>query len=128
MTEMPRILVVDDEAPIRNLLAAVLGDDGYAVDTAPAALDALDRISRHAPDLILLDVMMPGMDGLELLAVLRADPLTSDIPVVIMSAAYTRKDVVPGADDLLPKPFDLSDLLDVVARNVRPVAGLTPER
>lgn len=128
MTDMPRILVVDDEAPIRNLVAAVLADDGYLLDTAPSALDALDRISRHAPDLILLDVMMPGMDGLELLAVLRADPRTSDIPVVIMSAAYTRKDAVPGADDLLPKPFDLADLLAVVARQVRPVAPLTPER
>lgn len=128
MTDTPRILVVDDEAPIRNLVVALLEDDGYIVEAAPAAPDVLERLTDRLPDLILLDVMMPGMDGLELLALLRADPRCSSIPVVIMSAAYTRKDAVAGADDLLPKPFDLDDLLATVARNLVPVAPLTPER
>ena len=128
MTDTPRILVVDDEAPIRNLVATVLEDEGYLVDTAPSAFDALQRIDRVRPDLILLDVMMPGMDGLELLARLRTEPKHARIPVVIMSAAYTRKDVVAGADALLPKPFDLAELLEVAAATLAPLTPLTPER
>jgi len=128
LRENPRILVVDDEAPIRNLVVAVLLDEGYDVASAPAALDALAQIAERPPDLVLLDVMMPGMDGLEMLQRLRADPRFAAIPVVIMSAAYTRKDRVAGADALLPKPFDLSELIEVVARALARATPVTPER
>lgn len=105
------ILVVDDEAPIRELLAAVLEESGYRVLQAVHGKQALDLVSRERPDLVLCDVMMPVMNGVELCARLKA---ATDLPVILMSAAAKRTAAAAArADAFLAKPFDL-DLVDML--------------
>ena len=112
---MPLILVVDDEAAIRDVLAAFLEDEGYAVRTASNGRVALDLIARERPDLVLTDVMMPEMDGVEVARRLAAAPDLANIPVVLMSAAVAAQ-VAPPVAAFLPKPFGLDDVLAAVAR------------
>ena len=104
----PTILVVDDEVENRMLLEAILVAQGYQVVTAADGLEALAKVGAEAPDLILLDVMMPGMDGFEVCRKLKADPATWFIPVVIVTALTEREDriqgIEAGADDFLSKP------------------------
>ena len=103
-----RILVVDDNTDMRTYIVKLL-KNSYVVDEAVDGLDALDKISKFPPDLVLTDMMMPRMDGLGLLQALRKDPMTAIIPVVILSARAgddTRVEGLQyGADDYLVKPF-----------------------
>jgi DNA-binding response OmpR family regulator len=113
---MPRtILVVDDEADILNFLELVLKERGYDVLTAAGGQQALAEAREHLPDLVLLDIMMPQMDGWEVLRLLRVDPRTAAIPVAMISARTDAKDRVQGlqegALDYICKPFSLEDLL-----------------
>jgi DNA-binding response OmpR family regulator len=105
-----RILVVDDLADNRELLDRRLRRQGYLVDTAENGRVALEMISTGDFDLILLDIMMPEVDGYEVLRRVKANPATRDIPVVMISAVEEIQSVVRciegGADDYLPKPFD----------------------
>ncbi|MDG4879369.1 response regulator transcription factor [Mesorhizobium sp. WSM4935] len=107
------ILVVDDEPPIRKLLRVGLGSQGYAVSEAPSAKAALELIQTARPDLILLDLGLPGMTGLELLGKWRSDGL--DIPVVILSSRTDEAGIVQalelGADDYVTKPFGMNELV-----------------
>jgi len=108
-----RILVVDDESAVREAIRDGLEFEGYQVDTAADGLGALEQIARQAPDVVVLDVMMPGMDGLTMLRRLRSvDPA---MPVLLLTARDTVGDRVTGldlgADDYLTKPFDLDELL-----------------
>ncbi|RAY14953.1 DNA-binding response regulator [Actinomadura craniellae] len=109
----PRILVVDDEPAVRNTLAGGLEYEGYQVVTAADGRQALAALAREAPDLVLLDVMMPGMDGLTACRRLRATGST--VPVLMLTARGMVGDRVTGldagADDYLAKPFDLDELL-----------------
>ena len=107
------ILVVDDEPPIRKLLRVGLGSQGYAVSEAPSAKAAIELIQAERPDLILLDLGLPGMSGLELLGKWRSDGL--DIPVVILSSLTDEAGIVSalelGADDYVTKPFGMNELV-----------------
>ena len=86
MTPDPRILVVDDTPANVRLLEAVLGPRGYEMRTAGSGPEALEAVTRDRPDLVLLDILMPGMDGYEVCRRLRADPSTAEIPIVILTA------------------------------------------
>ena len=110
-----KILVVDDEEDILHFLELVLREKGYQVATASSGHEALTRAQMEKPDLILLDIMMPQMDGWEVLKLLRVDDETSAIPVAMLSARTEAKDRVQGlqegAVDYICKPFSLQDLL-----------------
>jgi DNA-binding NarL/FixJ family response regulator len=110
-----RILIVDDEPLNVDYLEQELESLGFATDTAANGLEALERVAAAPPDLVLLDVMMPGMDGFSALRVLKDDPETRLIPVVLMTALNSVEDRVrgieAGADDFLSKPVDDRELL-----------------
>ncbi|ESZ45428.1 response regulator transcription factor [Mesorhizobium sp. RSR565B] len=107
------ILVVDDEPPIRKLLRVGLGSQGYAVSEAPNAGAAIELVDAQKPDLILLDLGLPGMGGLDLLRKWRGDGL--DVPVVILSSRTDEAGIVAalelGADDYITKPFGMNELV-----------------
>ncbi len=110
-----KILVVDDEAAIRNLLDDLLGDEGYVVYTASNGRAALEMVQQERPDLILMDVMMPELDGLETLKALRAVEDSAVVPVILMSAAaYLTPDSADGMT-FISKPFNLDHVLGVVS-------------
>ncbi len=110
-----KILVVDDEDDILHFLELVLKEKGYDVATASNGHDALTTAQIEKPDLVLLDIMMPQMDGWEVLKLLRVDEGTSQIPVAMLSARTEAKDRVQGlqegAIDYICKPFALQELL-----------------
>jgi len=110
-----KILVVDDEDDILHFLELVLREKGYDVATASGGHEALTKAQLEQPNLILLDIMMPQMDGWEVLKLLRVDEETADIPVAMLSARTEAKDRVQGlqegAIDYICKPFALQELL-----------------
>jgi DNA-binding response OmpR family regulator len=110
-----KILVVDDEDDILHFLELVLREKGYDVATATGGQEALTKAQIEQPHLILLDIMMPQMDGWEVLKLLRVDEETAAIPVAMLSARTEAKDRVQGlqegAIDYICKPFSLQDLL-----------------
>ncbi len=112
-----RILVVDDDKMVRNAVGRVLEEEGYSVDYAEDGSSALVQVGNNPPDVILLDVMMPGMNGRQFLKTLRQD-LEQPIPVVVMTAIHGL-DFNPvfalGASDLVRKPFNVEELLNKIA-------------
>ena len=113
-----RILVVDDDALLRTSVAAVLVDEGYDVEMAGDGIDALAKIHAHPPDVILLDVLMPRMNGKALLETLHSSAETAGIPVLVMTALHgfeSHRTIELGATDLVEKPFDVDELLNKVA-------------
>jgi len=108
-----RILVVDDDPEIRSLIRRSLAYEGYYTDTAGDGCEALARAADKPPDLIILDIMMPGRDGIEVCRKLRQD--NDDVPILMLTAKGTVADKVSGlecgADDYLVKPFALDELL-----------------
>ncbi|HZH75669.1 MAG TPA: response regulator [Archangium sp.] len=111
---MSKLLIVDDEVAILEALTDILSVEGFEVDTAPNGAEGLKRAGEARPDLILLDLMMPVMDGQEMLRRLKDDPQLRSIPVVVMSAGRVTKAELQGSR-FLAKPFELDDLLDTVA-------------
>jgi two-component system, OmpR family, KDP operon response regulator KdpE len=109
---MTRVLVVDDEAPIRRTMRANLAARGYDVDLAETGEQALQLAARHHPDVVLLDLGLPGMDGLAVIDGLRG---WSQVPIVVLSARGSERDKVAaldaGADDYVSKPFGMDELL-----------------
>lgn len=107
------ILIVDDDAKILRLVRTYLEREGFAVVTAADGLSALDAIARHQPCLAVLDLMLPGMDGLAVIRALRAEG--SPTPILVLSARGTLTDRLrgfeDGADDYLPKPFSPAELV-----------------
>jgi two-component system response regulator MtrA len=107
-----RLLLVDDDRSIRELVQMSLEDEGYVVDTATDAETALEAIRRNAPDLLLLDVMLPGMNGFDLTREIRR---TSSLPIILVTAKTDTIDKVvgleAGADDYVMKPFDMPELV-----------------
>ena len=123
---IPKLLVVDDCPGFAGLLAHHLGGQGYRVITAHSGLEALNQARASLPDLILLDVVMPGLDGLTVCQLLRVQPSTRDIPVIVYASQGgegLRADCVrAGATEFLFKPFSLATLSERV-RQALPNAG-----
>ena len=126
MATRERILVVDDEEDTRELLRALLESEGYAVTTAADGEAALARVQETRPDLILLDIMMPEMDGLEVCDHLRFDPATRDVPIIFLTAkqdpvTQSRASIL-DAYAYIEKPFSPEALLAEI-RNCLNVFG-----
>jgi signal transduction histidine kinase len=117
-----RVLVVDDQAANLRVVGILLGRNGYEVSTASNGREALDAAAAQLPDLILLDMMMPGMDGFELLAALRARAELRDVPAVFLTAAHDRDLLLrafeAGAVDYVTKPFMPEELLARVGTHI----------
>jgi two-component system, OmpR family, phosphate regulon response regulator OmpR len=130
--DAPHILVVDDDQRIRDLLGRFLRDNGYRVTTAEDAAVARSSMRNLAFDVMILDVMMPGEDGLSLARDLRD---SSNIPILMLTARADAEDRISGleagVDDYLPKPFDPRELLlrlkNIMKRRVEPEAGPAPQ-
>ncbi len=128
-----RVLVVDDEPDIVRLLTFALQADGYQVISAKNGSDGLERARQEQPDVVILDVMMPGMDGFEVCNELRSKPETASLPIIMLSALGQVSDRVKGlragADDYVPKPVNLDELSArvsaLLSRSQRPTAGGT---
>lgn len=114
MNQKAKVLIVDDEAFNVDYFEQELEDLGYQIITAFNGQEALDKIKSQQPDLILLDLMMPVLDGFAVLAQIKADMVLRDIPVIIISAEHDSKSVVKGikqgADDYITKPVDTEHL------------------
>jgi len=116
----PLVLVIDDDATVQDLLRRSLNRDGFRVETAADGATGLARARELRPAIITLDVMMPGMDGWEVLAALKEDPETADIPVIVVSIVDERGlGFSLGAADYLTKPLDFSRLSSVVNRHAK---------
>jgi len=126
-----RILVVDDEEDILELVRFNLSRDGYDVRAAPSGEKAVDIAGKQLPDLIVLDLMLPGIDGLEVTRILKNDPETKAIPIVMLTAKGEEADVVAGlelgADDYVVKPFSPRILLARVRAVLRRKLDTIPE-
>ncbi len=122
-----RILVVDDEADIVALVAYHLAKGGYRVSTAASGLDALETARRERPALVVLDLMLPGLSGYEVLDRLRSDEATRDIAVLMLTARREEQDRIRGlslgADDYLTKPFSPQEMVLRVAAILRRVGA-----
>jgi len=124
--EPPLILLVEDDFMLRGSLAAVLQAEGYRVESAANALEALTRLTRPPkPSLILLDIMLPYMDGLEFRALQRAAPDMKDIPVIVITAVGLRPEVAVELDlrQTFFKPLERPRLLDAIRRLCTPRTG-----
>jgi two-component system phosphate regulon response regulator PhoB len=112
---VPRVLVVEDEPDIAALIAYQLTREGFRVETAGNGPEALDAVGREIPDLVVLDRMLPGLSGDEVLARLKGEPATSNIPVLVLTAKREQEDRIEGfelgADDYLTKPFSPRELV-----------------
>src|SRR5450759_4479009 len=108
------VLIVDDERHNRDLLEIMLKPEGFLLLSAASGEEALALVAHKPPDLILLDVMMPGMDGYEVLARIKGDPATKNIAVVMLTALDDRnarmQGLSAGAEDFLTKPVDRAEL------------------
>ncbi len=115
-----KILVVDDERHIVRLVEVNLARAGYDVVSAYDGVEALEKVKSEKPDMIVLDVMMPRMDGFEVLKRLQADPETQDIPVIMLTAKAQDADIFrgwsSGVSSYLTKPFNPRELLTFVER------------
>ncbi|MEG3437703.1 EAL domain-containing response regulator [Pannus brasiliensis CCIBt3594] len=118
-----RILVIEDEAPIRQLIQEILTSENYEVIEAENGERGLQSVFRDRPDLILCDVMMPGMDGYEVLRELQRYPAIRSIPFIFLTAKATREEtrrgMNAGADDYIIKPFDEDELLGAIGARLR---------
>ena len=117
-TASPRILVVDDEQPVQQLLDRTLRSEGYDVVPALDGEQALDEISRQSFDLVMLDVMLPKLDGWRVAEALLEDPTTGEIPIVFLTARAELRDQARGLElggiDYITKPFNPVELADVI--------------
>jgi phosphate regulon transcriptional regulator PhoB len=110
-----KVVVIEDEADIREMIAYNLSREKYRVLTAADGEEGLDMVMKENPDLVLLDLMLPGLDGIEVCRQLKADSVTRDIPIIMVTARGEESDIVlglgMGADDYVTKPFSPRELL-----------------
>ena len=125
----PRVLLIDDEEPYAEVMRDVLVSLGFEVTIAYNAMEAMDLLHRGLPDLILLDVMMPAIDGLMLLRWLKASPDRKAISIYVVSAKTAAADrnaaLSAGADAFLAKPFTFRELRDLVSTHLPPATAET---
>jgi len=126
-TDSALILIVDDDERNRKLLDVFMRADGYRTIIAANGRDALAMVSKTPPDLVLLDMMMPGMDGFEVARVIKADALTRSIPVIVVSSlddiASRQRMLSVGANEVLVKPVDRWVLSELVRKFIQADAG-----
>lgn len=129
---MRTILVVDDEPSVRSLLADILELEGYRVQVAEDGPTALMKMHRRAPDLVILDVMMPRMSGIDVLAEIRRDPEIGGLPVLMLTAAgddsTTWAGWQAGCSTYIDKPFDHDTVLGWIDRLLAPAAPVPEQR
>jgi DNA-binding response OmpR family regulator len=127
LTKTERIVVIEDEEDILEVIAYNLKREGYDVVTSTSGEDGLEKIERNAPQLVILDLMLPEIDGIELCRKLKADPLTQAIPVIMVTAKGEESDVVlglgVGADDYITKPFSPREMVARVRAVLRRSRG-----
>ena len=130
----PRVLVIEDDPEIAAVVAYQLTRAGYRVETVASGPEGLESLHREIPDLVVLDRMLPGLSGDELLKLIRRDPATGTVPVLVLTAKRERADRIEGlemgADDYLTKPFSPRELglrVDAILRRAR-TDGLAPAR
>jgi len=114
---LPKVLVVDDDPAILEICSDLLQTEGYTVSVATNGQQALEQIRTDPPQVILMDIMMPVLDGVEACRQVKANPATAEIPVVLMSARtnLTRQSQdLASADALVAKPFDIDHLLNTI--------------
>ncbi len=120
---MTRVLVVEDDPDIARLVARYLEKSGFSADVIGSGHEALTSIAAHPPDLLVLDLMLPGVDGLEICRVVRGNPATATIPIIMLTARAEESDRIVGleigADDYLAKPFSPNELVARVRALVR---------
>ena len=119
-----RILVVEDDPELIELLKFNLSKAGFQVGVATDGAKALQQVRTHPPDLVLLDLMLPELDGLAVCEILRRDPATRSLPVIILTAVSSQLGRVAGmgagANDYITKPFGLKDLLERIQTVLHP--------
>jgi DNA-binding response OmpR family regulator len=113
-----KILIIDDDATMVNLLSTILEIDDFEVNHALSGKEAFELLPKWGPDLVLLDIMMPEMDGFEVLARLRGNSATRKLPIIMLTARTDDKDIFEGwkrgADEYVTKPFDPRRLVDTI--------------
>jgi two-component system OmpR family response regulator len=127
----PRVLVVDDEEHITELVAMGLGYNGFEVERVASGRAALEAVDRHKPDLIVLDVMLPDLDGFEVARRLRqSEGAGTRVPIIFLTARDTTADKVEGlrlgSDDYVTKPFSIEELIERVKAVLRRAGGTGP--
>ncbi len=124
---MAKVLIIEDELTLANNLADKLRGEGFAVITSPDGEDGLEKVRAERPDLIVLDIMLPGLDGLSLCRIVRRDSATSHIPIIMLTARGTEVDKIvgleSGADDYVVKPVALGEFLARVRAVMRRAPG-----
>ncbi len=115
---MKKILIVEDDASAAALLKAFLISKQLDADIATDGIDALEKIKRSAPDLVLLDVMMPRLDGYGFIRELKKDPKMRSLPVIVLTAREMMRDIFvqEGVKDFVAKPYDPADLYKIIAK------------
>ena len=130
MEPLKHILVIEDEADLVELIAYNLKKEGFAVDSASDGEQALSKIRKKKYDLLILDLMLPGLQGMELCRILRNDPKTSGLPIIMLTAKGEELDKVlgleMGADDYMTKPFSPRELVARVKAVLRRTPGERP--
>jgi DNA-binding response OmpR family regulator len=120
------VLIVDDEEPLARILAFAFQNEGCVVDVATDGVDCMNRISRSEPSVVLMDIMMPRLDGLDTIRLLRQNRAHRDIVIVAMSARGTEeleaRSLAAGADLFVPKPFEIGRTIETVL-GMMPAAG-----
>ncbi len=131
MSETKKILVIEDEPQILEFLSIALSINGYEVITASNGAEGLEFALAKLPDLIISDIMMPEMDGYQVLEAVRANPQTANIPMLMLTARTDKNDVRQGmnlgADDYITKPFDIEDLLSSIKSRLNKKKSLNKE-
>ncbi|HLV34874.1 MAG TPA: response regulator transcription factor [Spirillospora sp.] len=124
---MAKVVIVEDEETLLRNLAAKMQDDGFKVITATDGEDGLDKIRSEVPELVILDIMLPRLDGLSICRIVRHDPSLAHIPIIMLTARGTEVDKIvgleSGADDYIVKPFSLGEFLARVRAVMRRAPG-----
>ncbi len=121
--EKKKILIVDDEPDVLLLLGERLTKAGYSVIKAASGKETIELAGKKMPDLIILDIAMPGMDGSEVASTLRGDPKTKDIPILFLTCLFTKQEEkvcghLLGQNFFIAKPYDVTDLLSEIEKSI----------